>query len=104
MMSSLREKALHFVKRKRRNSHDTCRGSSNYLDSNRLIRDYDEGSRKNGEECSILASTRHFVHYTYRLVSLPSTLCSYCISMKEYDVETVYSLCHKEFSLYARIP
>lgn len=86
-MSSLREKALHFVKRKRRNSHDSCRGSGNYLDSNRLIRDYDEDSRKNGEECSTLVSTYYFVHNAHRLVLIPSTLCASYVSIKEHNVE-----------------
>lgn len=104
MMWFLQEKVLPFVKRKRRNNHDTCRGSGNYLDSDRLVSHYDEGCRKNGEKCSTLASTCHLVHNTYRLVPIPSTLCSRFISMKEYDVETFYPLCHKEFSLYARIP
>ncbi len=87
MMSSLREKVLHFVKKKRRNSHDTCRRSGNYLDGNRLVSSCNEGSRKNGEECSTLASTYHLVHNAHRLVSIPSTLCSCRISMKEYNVE-----------------
>lgn len=87
MMQFLREKVLYSVKKKRRNSYDTCRGSGNYLDGNRVVSNYYEGSRKNGEKCSILASTCNLVHNTYRLVSIPSTLCSSCISMKEYNVE-----------------
>ncbi len=39
-----------------------------------------------------------FVHNTYRLVSIPSTLCSRFISMKEYDVETFHSLCHRSLA------
>lgn len=87
MMLSLREKVLHFVKRKRRNSHDSCRGSGNYLDGNRLVSSCNEGSRKNGEECSILASTYYLVHNAHRLVRISSTLCSSYVSMKEYNVE-----------------
>lgn len=87
MMWSLQEKVLPFVKRKRRSNHDTCRGSVNCLDSDRLVSNCYEGSRKNGEKCSILASTCNLVHNPYRLVSIPSTLCSSCISMKEYHVE-----------------
>lgn len=87
MMLSLREKVLHFVKRKRRNSHDSCRGSGNYLDGNWLVSSRDEGSRKNGEECSTLASTYHLVHNAHRLVLISSTLCSSYVSMKEYNVE-----------------
>lgn len=87
MMQSLRKKVLYSARKKRRNRYDTRRGSGSYLDSNRFVSSCNEGSRKNGEECSSLASTRHFVHYTYRLVSLPSTLCSHCISIKEYSVE-----------------
>ncbi|MRB76176.1 DUF2576 domain-containing protein [Bacillus thuringiensis] len=37
MMLSLPEKVLYFVKRKRRNNHDTCRRSGSYLDCNRII-------------------------------------------------------------------
>lgn len=87
MMLSLREKVFHFVKRKRRNDYDSCRGSGNYLDSNRFVSNHDEGSRKNGEECSTLASTYHLVHNTHRLVLIPSTLCSSYVSMKEYNME-----------------
>ncbi len=87
MMSFLREKVLHFVKKKRRNDHDTCRRSGNYLDSDRLVGNRDEGSRKNGEECSILASTYYLVHNSHRLVLISSTLCSSYVSMKEYNVE-----------------
>lgn len=87
MMWFLQEKVLPFVKRKRRNNHDICRGSVNYLDSDRVVSNCYEGSRKNGEKCSILASTCNLVHNAYRLVSIPSTLCSSCISMKEYNVE-----------------
>lgn len=87
MMSSVQEKVLHFVKRKRRNKYDTSGGSDNYLDGNRLVSDYDEGSRKNGEECSTLASAYHLVHNAHRLVLISSTLCSSYVSMKEYNVE-----------------
>lgn len=87
MMSSLREKVLHFVKRKRRSDYDTCRGSDNYLDSNRVVSNRYEGSRENGEERSTLASTYHLVHNAHRLVLISSTLCSSYISMKEYNVE-----------------
>ncbi|MRB78899.1 DUF2576 domain-containing protein, partial [Bacillus thuringiensis] len=48
MMQSLQEKALYFVKKKRRNSHDSCRRSGNYLDGNRFVSSCNEGSRKNG--------------------------------------------------------
>lgn len=104
MMQSLQEKVLYFVKKKRRNRYDTRRRSGSYLDGNRFVSSCNEGGRKNGEECSALASTYYFVHNAYRLVSIPSTLCSSYVSMKECDVEFYYSLCHKEFSLYARIP
>lgn len=104
MMLYLLSQGLSFVKRKRRNKHDYCRGSGNCLDGNGLVSSCYESSRKNGEKCSTLASTCHLVHNPYRLVSIPSTLCSRCISMKEYDVETFHSLCHKGFSLYACIP
>lgn len=87
MMSYLREKVLHFVKRKRRNNHDSCRRSNNYLDGNRFVSNYDEGSRKNGEECSTLASTYHLVHNAHRLVLIPSTLCSSYVSMMAYNME-----------------
>lgn len=87
MMWSLQEKVLPFVKRKRRNDHDTCRGSDNYLDSNRVVSNCYEGSRGNGEECSMLASTYHLVHNARRLVFISSTLCSSYVSMKEYNVE-----------------
>lgn len=87
MMSSLREKVLHFVKRKRRNKYDSCRGSDNYLDGNRLVGSCNEGSRKNGEECSTLASTYYLVHNSHRIVLISSTLCSSYVSMKEYNVE-----------------
>lgn len=87
MMSSVQEKVLHFVKRKRRIKHDTSRGSGNYLDSDRLVSNRDEGSRENGEECSSLASTYHLVYNTHRLVPISSTLCSSYVSMKEYNVE-----------------
>lgn len=85
-MQSLQEKVLYSVK-KRRNKYDSCRRSGNYLDSNRVVSNCYEGSRKNGKKCSILASTCNLVHNIYRLVSIPSTLCSSCISMKEYNVE-----------------
>ncbi len=87
MMSSLREKVLHFVKRKRRIKHDSCRRSGNCLDGNRLVSSCNEGSRKNGEECSTLASTYHLVHNAHRLVLISSTLCSSYVSMKEYNME-----------------
>ncbi len=86
MMQSLQEKVLYSVK-KRRNKHDSCRRSGNCLDSNRVVSNCHEDSRKNGKKCSILASTCNLVHNTYRLVSIPSTLCSSYISMKEYNVE-----------------
>ncbi len=87
MMWSLQEKVLPFVKRKRRNNHDTCRGSGSYLDGNRFVSSCNEDSRKNGEECSSLASTNNFVHNAHRLVLIPSTLCSSYVSMKECNVE-----------------
>lgn len=87
MMSSVQEKVLHFVKRKRRIKHDTSRGSGNYLDGNRLVSSCNEGSRKNGEECSSLASTNNLLHNAHRLVLISSTLCSSYVSMKEYNME-----------------
>lgn len=104
MMSSLREKVLHFVKRKRRNNHDTSRGSDNNLDSDRLVSNSDKGSRENGEECSTLASAYHLVHDARRLVLISSTLCSHFVSMREYQVEFNHRAEHKVFSLYVRIP
>lgn len=86
-MQSLREKVLYSVRKQRRNRYDTCRRSASYLDGNRLVSDYDEGSRKNGEECSTLASAYHLVHNAHRLVLISSTLCSSYVSMKEYNVE-----------------
>ncbi len=87
MMWSLQEKVLPFVKRKRRNNHDTCRRSGSYLDGNSFVSSCNEDSRENGEECSTLASTYHFVHNAHRLVLISSTLCSSYVSMKEYNVE-----------------
>lgn len=86
-MSSVQEKVLHFVKRKRRIKHDTSRGSGNYLDGNRLVSCCNEGSRKNGEECSLLASTYHLVHNAHRLILISSTLCSSYVSIMEYNLE-----------------
>lgn len=87
MMWSLQEKVLHSVKRKRRNRHDSCRRSGNCLDSDRFVSGCNEGGRKNGEECSTLASTYHLVHNAHWLVLISSTLCSSYVSMKEYNVE-----------------
>lgn len=87
MMQSLREKVLYSVRKKRRNRYDTRRGSGSYLDSNRFVSSCNEGSRKNGEECSSLASTYYFVHNAHGLVLIPSTLCSSYVSMKEYNME-----------------
>lgn len=87
MMWFLREKVFLFAKRKGMSNHDTCRRSGNCLDGNRLVSNYDEGSRKNGEECSTLASTYHLVHNAHRLVLISSTLCSSYVSMKEYNLE-----------------
>lgn len=87
MMLSLREKVLHSAKRKERNKHDSCRRSGNCLDSDWFVSGCNESGRKNGEECSILASTSHLVHNAHRLVLISSTLCSHYVSMKEYNME-----------------
>ena len=104
MMQSLRKKVLYSVRKKRRNRYDTRRGSGSYLDGNRFVSSCNEGSRKNGKECTTLASTYYFVHNAHRLVLIPSTLCANGVSMKERDVESLYSICHKGFCLYTRIP
>lgn len=87
MMQSLREKVLYSVRKKRRNRYDTRRGSGSYLDGNRFVSICNEGSRKNGEECSTLASTYHLVHDAHRLVLISSTLCTSYVSIKEHNVE-----------------
>lgn len=86
-MLSSQGKVFHFVKRKRRNNYDICRGSGNYLDGNGLVSCCNEGSRKDGEECSTLASTYYFVHNAHRLVLIPSTLCASYVSIKEHNME-----------------
>lgn len=55
------------------------------MDGNRLVSDYDKGCRKNGAECSTLASTNDHVHNAHRLVLVSSTLCAYRVSIIEYQ-------------------
>lgn len=55
------------------------------MDGNWLVSDYDEGRRKNGAECSTLASTYDHVHNTHRLVLVSSTLCTFRVSIGEYQ-------------------
>lgn len=59
------------------------------MDGNRLVSDYDEGCRKNGAECSTLASTYDHVHNAHRLVLVSSTLCAFRVSIEEYQHGTV---------------
>lgn len=55
------------------------------MDGNWLVSHYDEGRRKNGAECSTLASTYDDVHNAHRLVLVSSTLCAFRISIREYQ-------------------
>ncbi len=55
------------------------------MDGNRLVSDYDEGCRKNGAECSTLASTYDHVHNAHWLVLVSSTLCAFRVSIREYQ-------------------
>ncbi len=55
------------------------------MDGNGLVSDYDEGRRKNGAECSTMASTYDHVHNSHRLVLVSSTLCAFRVSIREYQ-------------------
>lgn len=55
------------------------------MDGNRLVSYYDEGFRKNGAECSTLASTYDHVHDAHMLVLVSSTLCAFRFSIGEYQ-------------------
>ena len=55
------------------------------MDGNWLVSSYDEGCGENGPECSTLASTYDHVHNAHRLVLASSTLCSFRVSIGEYQ-------------------
>lgn len=54
------------------------------MDGNRLVSYYDESGRKNGSECSALASTYDYVHNAHGLILVSSKLCSFRVSIREY--------------------